>query len=200
MDRDSGFGSDEDWVLKPLPVDTQDGALCISDIAEFKRTRPIYPVSKIKWHLKIESHWTNHGLSVEWPSSEGVNYKNYNKTGTENVGIGCPTAARNVDERGKGQCITGSPPLLPPPQKTTKNNNNNNNNNNKHVYAHIVHEFRSRIIQSREILVSKLGILSSCRVAGQKSTRSDTEQEDINSRVFLGFWRSLTSQPFGLQW
>ena len=45
-DADSGVGTEDDWILKPLPVTTE-GVQCIMDIAEFKRDRPIFPVTKI---------------------------------------------------------------------------------------------------------------------------------------------------------
>jgi len=49
VDADSGLGSDDDWQIRPVPVDTSGNqVLCIKNISEFKRTRAIFPVVKIK--------------------------------------------------------------------------------------------------------------------------------------------------------
>lgn len=50
MDDDSGLGNDNDWQIRPVAVDpTGSEVCCIKNIAEFKRTRAIFPVVKIKW-------------------------------------------------------------------------------------------------------------------------------------------------------
>lgn len=49
VDADSGLGNDEDWQIRPLTVDTSGTTVfCVKNISEFKRTRAIYPVVKIK--------------------------------------------------------------------------------------------------------------------------------------------------------
>jgi len=49
MDDDSGLGNDNDWQIRPVAVDpTGSEVCCIKNIAEFKRTRAIFPVVKIK--------------------------------------------------------------------------------------------------------------------------------------------------------
>ena len=50
LDDDSGLGSDSDWQIRPVMVQTTGSKMhCIHNISEFKRTRPIFPVVKIKW-------------------------------------------------------------------------------------------------------------------------------------------------------
>ncbi|XP_078353430.1 nardilysin-like [Oculina patagonica] len=49
VDADSGLGNDDDWQIRPVPVDTCGNQIfCIKNISEFKRTRAIFPVVKIK--------------------------------------------------------------------------------------------------------------------------------------------------------
>ena len=49
VDADSGLGNDDDWQIRPVPVDTSGSqVVCIKNISEFKRTRAIFPVVKIK--------------------------------------------------------------------------------------------------------------------------------------------------------
>ncbi|XP_027049416.1 nardilysin-like [Pocillopora damicornis] len=49
VDADSGLGNDEDWQIRPLTVDTSGTAVfCVKNISDFKRTRAVYPVVKIK--------------------------------------------------------------------------------------------------------------------------------------------------------
>lgn len=49
MDDDSGLGNDCDWQIRPVVIDsTASKVYCIKNIAEFKRTRGIFPVVKIK--------------------------------------------------------------------------------------------------------------------------------------------------------
>ncbi|XP_073259534.1 nardilysin-like [Porites lutea] len=49
VDDDSGLGNDNEWQIRPVAVDTTESQIfCIKDISEFKRTRAVYPVVKIK--------------------------------------------------------------------------------------------------------------------------------------------------------
>lgn len=49
VDVDSGLGNDDDWQIRPLTFDTSGTPVfCVKNISEFKRTRAIYPVVKIK--------------------------------------------------------------------------------------------------------------------------------------------------------
>ena len=49
VDDDSGLGNDNEWQIRPVAVDTTESEIvCIKDISEFKRTRAVYPVVKIK--------------------------------------------------------------------------------------------------------------------------------------------------------
>lgn len=49
VDDDSGLGNDNEWQIRPVVVDTTESEIvCIKDISEFKRTRAVYPVVKIK--------------------------------------------------------------------------------------------------------------------------------------------------------
>lgn len=49
VDDDSGLGNDSDWQIRPVVVQTTGNKMqCIPNISEFKRTRPIFPVVKIK--------------------------------------------------------------------------------------------------------------------------------------------------------
>ena len=49
LDDDSGLGNDNDWQIRPVAVDTTGSEMCcIKNISEFKRTRAIFPVVKIK--------------------------------------------------------------------------------------------------------------------------------------------------------
>ena len=47
MDDDSGLGNDDEWRISPVPVQSS-SATCVTNISDFKRKRPIYPVVKIK--------------------------------------------------------------------------------------------------------------------------------------------------------
>ncbi|EDO31509.1 predicted protein [Nematostella vectensis] len=46
MEVDNGLGEKEEWVLRPVPVEGKD-FISITNIEEFKRSRPIFPVLKI---------------------------------------------------------------------------------------------------------------------------------------------------------
>ena len=49
VDDDSGLGNDNDWQIRPVMVNTNGSKVkCILNICDFKRTRPIFPVVKIK--------------------------------------------------------------------------------------------------------------------------------------------------------
>ena len=49
VDDDSGLGNDNDWQIRPVMVNTNGSQVnCILNVYDFKRTRPIFPVVKIK--------------------------------------------------------------------------------------------------------------------------------------------------------
>ena len=49
VDDDSGLGNDIDWQIRPVMVNTNGSQVnCILNICDFKRTRAIFPVVKIK--------------------------------------------------------------------------------------------------------------------------------------------------------
>ena len=49
VDEDSGLGNDSDWQIRPVMVNTNGNKVnCILNICDFKKTRPIFPVVKIK--------------------------------------------------------------------------------------------------------------------------------------------------------
>ncbi|XP_067025867.1 nardilysin-like [Acropora muricata] len=49
VDDDSGLGNDNDWQIRPVMVSTNGSKVnCIQSICDFKKTRPKFPVVKIK--------------------------------------------------------------------------------------------------------------------------------------------------------